>query len=58
MLSMDSPTVALDGYKGLMNGKPLVIPGWKNWLGTQLVRFIPRPFPARLVKMVQQKRGT
>ena len=58
MLSMDSHTVALDGYKGLMNGKPLVIPGWKNWLGTQLVRFIPRPFPARLVKMVQQKRGT
>jgi hypothetical protein len=58
MLSMDSQTVALDGYKGLMKGKPLVISGWKNWLGTQLVRFIPRPLPARLIKKVQQKRGT
>jgi short-subunit dehydrogenase len=58
ILSMDPRTVALDGYKGLMKGKPLVISGWKNWLGTQLIRFIPRPFPARLVKKVQQKRGT
>jgi hypothetical protein len=41
----------------LMKGKPLVVSGWKNWLGIQLVRFIPRPFPARLVKKVQQKRG-
>ena len=57
MLSMDPHTVALDGYKGLMKGKPLVISGWKNWLGAQLVRFIPRPLPARLVKKVQQKRG-
>jgi hypothetical protein len=56
ILSMDSPTVALDGYKGLMKGKPLVVSGWRNWIGTQLVRFIPRPFPAKLVKMVQQKR--
>ena len=58
MLSMDSRTVALDGYKGLMNRKPLVISGWKNWIGTQLVRFIPRPFPAKIVKKVQQKRST
>jgi len=57
LLSMDSHTVALEGYKGLMKGKPLVISGWKNWLGTQLVRFIPRPLPARLIKKVQQKRG-
>jgi len=57
MLSMDSYTVALDGYKGLMKGKPIVISGWKNWLGTKLVRFIPRPLPAKLIKKVQQKRG-
>jgi len=54
---MDSYTVALDGYKGLMKGKPIVISGWKNWLGTKLVRFIPRPLPAKLIKKVQQKRG-
>jgi uncharacterized protein len=56
LLSMDSHVVALEGYKGLMKGKPLVVTGWKNWLGTQLVRFMPRPIPARLVKKFQQKR--
>ncbi len=58
ILSMDSYTVALDGYKGLMKGKPIVISGWKNWLGTKLVQIIPRPLPARLIKKIQQKRGT
>jgi uncharacterized protein len=58
LLSMDSRTVALDGYKGLMKGKPLIISGWKNWIGTQLIRFIPRPLPARIIKKVQQKRAT
>jgi short-subunit dehydrogenase len=56
MLSMVSQRVALDGYKGLMKGKPLVISGWRNWIGAHLVRFIPRPLPAKLVKTVQQKR--
>ena len=58
ILSMDSHSVALDGYKGLMNRKPLVVSGWKNWIGTNLVRFLPRPLPARLIKKVQQKRGS
>jgi len=58
VLSMDSRTVAINGYKGLMNGKSLVVSGWKNWLGTQLIRFIPRPLPAKMIKKVQQKRGT
>jgi uncharacterized protein len=58
LLSMNSYTVALEGYKGLMKGKPLVVSGWKNWLGTQLIRFLPRPIPARLIKRVQKKRGT
>ena len=58
MLSMDSHKVALNGYKGLMKGKPIVISGWKNWLGTQLIRLLPRSFPMKLVKIVQQKRKT
>jgi hypothetical protein len=57
-LSMNASAVALQGYKGLMKGKPLVISGWKNLLGTQLVRLLPRTFPGKLVKSVQQKRGT
>jgi uncharacterized protein len=55
--SMEASIVALDGYKGLMKGKPLVISGRKNWLGTQLVRFVPRTFPGKIVKRIQQKRG-
>jgi short-subunit dehydrogenase len=58
VLSMNASDVALDGYKGLMKGKPLVISGWKNWLGTQVVRFLPRLLPGKLVKFVQQKRGS
>jgi short-subunit dehydrogenase len=57
VLSMNASTVALDGYKGLMKGKPLIISGWKNWLGTQLIRLLPRTLPGKLVKSVQQKRG-
>jgi uncharacterized protein len=56
LLSMDSQTVALDGYKGLMKGKPLVISGWKNRLGVQLIRFMPRPLPAKIIEKVQQQR--
>jgi short-subunit dehydrogenase len=55
--SMGASTVALDGYKGLMKEKPLVVSGWKNWLGTQLVRLLPRTMPGKLIKSIQQKRG-
>ncbi|MBN1398949.1 MAG: SDR family oxidoreductase [Bacteroidetes bacterium] len=55
--SMDAPVVALHGYKGLMKGKPLVISGWKNCLGVQIVRFLPRVLPGKLIKIIQEKRG-
>src|SRR5207245_1079323 len=32
MRPMDAKTVARDGYRGLMKGKPLVIYGFRNWL--------------------------
>src|ERR1039457_7506823 len=37
---MDARTVAEDGYRALMAGKPVVISGFKNWLGGQSVRFL------------------
>jgi len=58
LLSMDARTVAVDGYKGLIKGKPLVVSGWRNWLGTQLIRFMPRRLPMTLIKKVQQRRGS
>ena len=39
---MGAKTVALKGYRGLMAGKTLVIPGLKNWLVTQSLRISPR----------------
>jgi short-subunit dehydrogenase len=38
----DPKTVARDGYKGLMKGKPLVISGFKNWLLAESLRISPR----------------
>jgi short-subunit dehydrogenase len=57
ILSMDASKVALRGYKGLMKGKKIVIPGWKNWIGVQIVRLLPRTLPGKLIKKVQKKRG-
>ncbi|HYL93383.1 MAG TPA: SDR family oxidoreductase [Alphaproteobacteria bacterium] len=40
--AMSSPAVAWAGYKGMMKGKTLVVPGVKNKLLAQSVRFSPR----------------
>jgi short-subunit dehydrogenase len=34
--------VARDGYEGLMRGRLLVVPGFHNWLATELPRVLPR----------------
>jgi len=57
LLHKDVLSVAGDGYQGLMKGKPLVVSGTLNWLGTQVVRFLPRTLSGKLIKKVQQKRG-
>jgi short-subunit dehydrogenase len=51
MGSMDPKTVAEDGYRAMMAGKPVVISGFKNWLVAQSVRFSPR----RLVTLIARK---
>ncbi|HEY4054726.1 MAG TPA: SDR family oxidoreductase [Terriglobales bacterium] len=48
---MDAVTVARDGYRGLMKGKPLVISGLRNWLLTESLRLSPR----RLVTEVSRR---
>jgi len=48
---MDAATVARDGFRGLMNGKPLVISGLRNWLLAESLRVTPR----RLVTAVSRK---
>ena len=39
---MDAKTVARQGYHGLLQGKTLVIPGFRNWVTVESVRFAPR----------------
>jgi short-subunit dehydrogenase len=39
---MTSKTVAQDGYRGLMKGKPLVISGIRNWVLAESLRISPR----------------
>jgi len=48
---MHASTVARDGYRGLMAGKPIVISGFRNWLLAESLRFSPR----RLVTALSRK---
>jgi short-subunit dehydrogenase len=49
--AMDATTVAHDGYRALMKGKPLVISGFRNWLLAESLRVSPR----RLATAVSRK---
>jgi uncharacterized protein len=54
--SMDARTVAEDGYRALMAGKPVVISGFKNWLVAQSVRFSPRSLVAAIARATQESK--
>jgi short-subunit dehydrogenase len=54
---MDGEAVAQAGYRGMIAGKSVVIPGASNWLGAQLPRFSPRSLTARLVRQLQEREG-
>lgn len=53
--TMDARTVAEDGYRALMAGKPLVISGFKNWLVAQSVRFAPRRLVTAVARKLQEQ---
>ena len=57
MGSMDAHTVAEDGYRALMAGKPVVISGLKNWLVAQSVRFSPRSLVTAIARKTQQSKA-
>jgi len=52
---MDARTVAEAGYKGLMKGKPVVIPGLMNKIVAQSVRFSPRALVTKIVRKMQEE---
>lgn len=57
-LYMDVQEVARAGYKGMMAGKRIVIPGWKNRLLTEALRLAPRNTITRAVgRMYKSKKS-
>ncbi|TMD42284.1 MAG: SDR family oxidoreductase [Chloroflexi bacterium] len=51
----DARSVAIAGYRGLMAGKPLVIPGFANKLVPWLPRLLPRRVVPGIVRRAQQR---
>lgn len=54
---MDAATVAAIGYRGLMQGRTVIIPGMKNRLLALAVRFAPRHLVTSVVRRLQDKVG-
>ncbi len=53
---MDARTVALAGYRGLMQGRSLVIPGVRNRVLAGLTRVVPRQITLEIVRRIQESR--
>jgi len=54
---MDAAPVARAGYRGLMAGKRMVVPGWSNRVLPFAIRFSPRGMVSRVSRFLQQKGG-
>lgn len=54
---MDARTVAEAGYRGLLAGKPVVIPGFRNNLLARSIGFFPRGLVTKVVRGIQEKRA-
>ena len=53
---MDARTVAEAGYRGMLKGKTIVIPGLRNALVARAVGFAPRRMVTKVVRGIQEKR--
>ena len=56
-LMVDVREVARLGYEGLKRGKRIVIPGWKNRLGVEMLRISPRTTVTKVVRKLQEKKN-
>ncbi|MET0646314.1 MAG: SDR family oxidoreductase [Pyrinomonadaceae bacterium] len=54
---MDARTVAEAGYRGLLAGKTIVIPGTRNNLLARSIGFFPRGLVTKVVRGIQEKRN-
>lgn len=53
---MTAETVAQIGYRGLFENKTVVVPGIKNKLLAESVRFTPRKLVTKLVRNMQESK--
>jgi uncharacterized protein len=56
--AMDARTVAEAGYRGLLAGKAVVIPGLRNNLLARSIGLFPRGLVTRVVRGIQEKRNS
>ncbi|HZB46267.1 MAG TPA: SDR family NAD(P)-dependent oxidoreductase, partial [Pyrinomonadaceae bacterium] len=54
---MDARTVAVEGYRGLLAGKTVVIPGARNNLLARSIGFFPRNLVTKVVRGIQERRN-
>lgn len=54
---MGARAVAVAGYRGLLEGKTIVIPGLRNRVLASSYRFAPRGLITKVVRGIQEKRG-
>jgi short-subunit dehydrogenase len=54
--TMDARTVARIGYRGLMRGQTVVVPGWRNRLLAFAVRLAPRRTTAGIARRLYDSR--
>jgi short-subunit dehydrogenase len=52
---MSAQEVALIGYKGLLEGKNIVIPGAMNQIRSAIARGLPAPFTAKIVRRMNAR---
>ena len=57
MVTGDAASVARVGYRGMMRGRRVVIPGLVNRMGTMMPRFFPRALATRVVARMTAVRG-
>jgi short-subunit dehydrogenase len=57
LLTKSADYVAEAGYRGLMEGRRTVVPGFINNLVTALIRFFPRQLLLRVVDSRQRRRS-
>jgi short-subunit dehydrogenase len=55
MGTMSSQEVARAGYRAMIEGKTLVVTGWKNKIMAQSVRFSPRKLVTAIARAVQER---